>query len=178
MVGEIRDQETAGIAINVALTGHLLLSTLHTNDPATTLPRLLDMKIESYLVASTVSLVVGQKLIRKICPNCKQEKKLTEGERQSLAGVLPPELLLKKQIFYYGRGCMDCGETGYLGRMAVHEVLEVTDVIREAVLKKVSASEIKAIAVKNGMRTILEDGFVKAASSLTTIEEVLRMAYE
>ena len=99
MVGEIRDAETAGIAVNAALTGHLMLSTLHTNDAATTLPRLLDMKIESYLIASTVNIAIGQRLVRKICPNCKTERKMTPAELKSLTGVIPADILGKQKEF-------------------------------------------------------------------------------
>jgi len=179
MVGEIRDSETAGIAVNTALTGHLLLSTLHTNDAATTLPRLLDMKIEPYLIASTVNVAMGQRLLRKICPHCKEAKKVTAVELKSLSNVLPEKVLRKApKTFYHGRGCEQCRQTGFLGRVGVHEVLVVDNTIREAILRKASASEIRKIAVKQGMTTLLEDGFAKAAAGITTIEEVLRTLYE
>lgn len=177
MVGEIRDRETAGIAVNTALTGHLLLSTLHTNDSATTLPRLLDMGIESYLVASTVNISIGQRLVRKLCPNCKEEKQMSEEERQSLSEVLPIEEL-EQSVFYKGRGCEECTNTGYSGRIGVHEVLVVDDEIREAILKKASASDIKRIAIKNGMTTMTQEGLRKAREGLTSVEEILRVTHE
>ncbi len=178
MVGEIRDEETAGIAVNTSLTGHLLLSTLHTNDAATTLPRLLDMKIEAYLVASTVNIAIGQRLVRKICEECKTEKKMTAAERESLKDVLPSETMKSEQKFYYGKGCEACNESGYRGRVGIHEVLVVDDDIRQAILRKASASEIKTIAVKNGMSTMIEAGFGKAHAGLTTLDEVLRVIHE
>lgn len=148
MVGEIRDKETANIAVNAALTGHLLFSTLHTKDAATTLPRFLDMGIEEYLVASTVSLAIGQRLVRKICASCK------------------------------GKGCEKCHMSGYRGRICINEVMVADEEIRDAILKKSSAAELRKIAVKNGMMTMLEDGMQKVKSGLTTIEEVLRVIEE
>ncbi|MCU0653163.1 MAG: GspE/PulE family protein [Candidatus Pacebacteria bacterium] len=178
MVGEIRDAETAGIAVNAALTGHLMLSTLHTNDAATTLPRLLDMKIESYLIASTVNVAIGQRLVRRICPNCKTERKITAAELKSLGHVIPEDILGKKKEFYYGQGCDKCGKTGYSGRLGIHEVLVPDNSIREAVLKKASSGQIRDIAVAEGMVPIVEDGFIKAQQGITTIEEIIRMLYE
>jgi type IV pilus assembly protein PilB len=160
MVGEIRDTETASIAVNTALTGHLLLSTLHTNDAATTLPRLLDMGIKEYLVASTISIAIGQRLVRKICKDCKEKIKVN-GE-----------------FVYKGRGCKQCNGSGYRGRICINEVLVADNEIREAILQRASASGIKAIAIKNGMTTMLEDGFQKVTRGLTTIEEVLRVIHE
>ncbi len=179
MVGEIRDAETAMLAVNTALTGHLLLSTLHTNDAATTLPRLLDMGIEPYLIASTVNLAIGQRLVRKICEACKYEKEMTEGERKSLTHVLPAQLLADAHgIFFAGQGCEACNQTGYSGRIGIYEILVVDADIREAFLRKASALEIKKLACKNGMTSMLEDGFKKAQAGLTTIEEVLRVIHE
>lgn len=147
MVGEIRDAETASIAVNTALTGHLLLSTLHTNDSATTLPRLLDMGIDPYLVASTVSIAIAQRLVRKICTDCRY------------------------------LGCDACGDTGFAGRVCINEVLVADDTIREAILKKASASDIRKLAIANGMTTMLEDGRHKVREGVTTIEEVLRVVH-
>lgn len=178
MVGEIRDGETAGIAVNAALTGHLVLSTLHTNDAATTLPRLLDMKIENYLIASTVNVAIGQRLVRKICDSCKTGKEITGAEIQSLSNVISHKILNHGKIFYYGKGCEHCGYTGYRGRVGIHEVLIPDANIREAVLKKAPASEIKKIALSQGMISMIQDGFLKAQSGITTIEEVLRTLYE
>jgi len=178
MVGEIRDAETAGIAVNAALTGHLMLSSLHTNDAATTLPRLLDLKVESYLIASTVNIAIGQRLVRRICPACKQARKITDSEIKSLQGIIPREMLQCQQEFYFGRGCEKCGGTGYRGRIGIYEVLAPDVEIRRAVLVKADASEIRAIAFARGMTAMIEDGFAKAQAGITTIEEVLRMLYE
>lgn len=178
MVGEIRDVDTAGIAVNTALTGHLVLSSLHTNDAATTLPRLLDMKVESYLIASTVNVAIGQRLVRKICEHCRVEKSLTLTERSSLSEVIPAELLAKRNAFSIGQGCEACNQTGYRGRVGIHEVMVMDPAIREAILKKMSASEIHRIAVAHGMTTMVQDGFDKAARGLTTMEEILRMLHE
>ncbi|UMX47485.1 MAG: GspE/PulE family protein [Candidatus Nealsonbacteria bacterium DGGOD1a] len=178
MVGEIRDPETAGIAVNAALTGHLMLSTLHANDAATTLPRLLDMRIESYLIASTVNIAIGQRLARKICSNCKSTRAITSAELKSLSGVMPGEILESQREFYFGRGCAECGNTGYRGRVGIQEVLVPDGPIREAVLRKASAGEVRRIAIAEGMKTIVEDGFAKARDGITTIGEVLRMLYE
>lgn len=180
MVGEIRDEETASIAVNAALTGHLLLSTLHTNDAATTLPRLLDMKVEPFLIASTVNIAIGQRLVRKICPSCKQKKKLTTVDLHGLAATVPKELLekMRGRELYYGEGCKECSGTGYHGRIGIHEVLEVTPAIREAIMQRMSASQIKDIAVREGMTTMIEDGLAKVLAGITTVEEVLRVMHE
>ncbi len=178
MVGEIRDTETAGIAVNTALTGHLLLSTLHTNDASTTLLRLIDMKIEPFLVASTVSIAIGQRLVRKICVYCKEKIIITEEEYSRLAEAIHSGILLGNKNFFHGKGCEKCSNTGYRGRIVINEVLVADEEIRAAILRKAGAGEIKNIAVKNGMTTMLVDGFKKATEGKTTIEEVLRVTYE
>jgi len=178
MVGEIRDIETANIAVNTALTGHLLLSTLHTNDVSTTLPRLLDMKIEPFLVASTVSIAIGQRLVRKICEHCKEEKIVTDEEYKRLTETISENILLNNKKFFHGRGCEKCNGTGYRGRLVIAEVLVADEEIRKAILNKESASDIKQISIKNGMTTMLVDGFKKAVLGMTTIEEVLRVTHE
>jgi general secretion pathway protein E len=178
MVGEIRDEETASIAVNAALTGHKLLATLHTNDAATTLPRLLDMGVEPFLVASTVNVALGQRLVRTICPHCKVPRRITEGEFTALKENIPIALLDDHRDFFVGKGCAICHDTGYLGRMGVYEILEVNDFIREAIMRRADAGEVKKIAVKNGMVTLLEDGFSKAVAGETTIEEILRVIHE
>lgn len=178
MVGEIRDTETANISVNTALTGHLLLSTLHTNDAATTLPRLLDMKIEPFLVASTISIAIGQRLVRKICEDCKKEKNISNEEYNRLVETIPKGMLQKTKKFFQGAGCDLCNNTGYRGRIVINEVLRADEEIRSAILRKCSASEIKQIAVKNGMTTMLLDGLHKALAGITTIEEILRVTYE
>jgi len=175
MVGEIRDKETASIAVNAALTGHKLLSTLHTNDAATTLPRLLDMGIEPFLIASTVNIILGQRLVRMLCQHCKVPKKLTDEEFKILGQSIPPEILGSNKNFYQAKTCSACGDTGYFDRMGIYEILEMSDEIRSAILRRADSSEIKEIAVKNGMKTLLKDGFQKAVDGLTTIEEILRV---
>jgi type IV pilus assembly protein PilB len=171
--------ETAGLAVNTALTGHLLLSTLHTNDAPTTLPRLLDMHVEPYLIASTVNVAIGQRLVRRICEYCKTERPLSDVEAKSLSEILPPSMQLEaRSVFYSGTGCEKCGDTGYHGRAGIHEVMEMDIDLREAVLRKASASEIRSIAIKRGMVPMVIDGFKKAQQGVTTIEEVLRMRHE
>jgi len=178
MVGEIRDAETANIAVNTALTGHMLLSTLHTNDAATTLPRLLDMGIDGYLVASTINIAIAQRLVRKICPKCKERVLMNDAMRESLKRIsfIEPEKIV--QEFYRGKGCEQCNGSGYRGRLCINEVLVADDEIRDAILRKASSSEIKKIAMKNGMTSMLEDGFGKAQSGETSIEEILRVIRE
>ncbi len=178
MVGEIRDAETASIAVNTALTGHLLLSTLHTSDAATTLPRLLDMGIEEYLVASTVSIAIGQRLVRLICPHCAQESKVSAALKESLANTPIARLIEEGQTIWKGRGCNACNLSGYSGRLSINEVLVADDEIREAILEKAPASKIKKIAMKNGMTTMLEDGFAKVLEGKTTVEEILRVIHD
>ena len=178
MVGEIRDEETAGIAVNAALTGHLVLSTLHTNDAATTLPRLLDMDIEPFLIASTVNIAMAQRLLRKICTNCSVKRELTKEEAESLKNILPAKLQGQKLVFYSGKGCDQCDKTGYKGRVAIREILEMDDEIRVALMRRADASEIKKIAIKNGMTTMIENGIQQALDGKTTIEEILRVIHE
>ncbi len=178
MVGEIRDEETAGIAVNAALTGHLLLSTLHTNDASTTLPRLLDMKIEPFLIASTVNVAIGQRLVRKICEKCKSKKDLSEIELISLKESLPEDIKFTPKTVYEGKGCDACDASGYLGRIGIYEVLEVTPRIREAITAHQSAAEIERIAKEEGMTTMIQDGLKKVEEGTTSIEEVLRVMHE
>jgi general secretion pathway protein E len=182
MVGEIRDAETAGIAVNTSLTGHLLLSTLHTNDAATTLPRLLDMGIDAYLVASTVNIAIGQRLVRRLCPDCKKKVTLTDIERTALTDSLPARLQKAHKstgnIFYENVGCASCDNTGFNGRVGLYEVLTVTPAVRDAILKKSSATVIRDIAIEEGMTTMFEDGLGKALAGETTIREVLRTINE
>lgn len=177
-VGEIRDSETAGIAVNAALTGHLVLSTLHTNDAATALPRLTDMKIEPFLVASTVNLIIAQRLIRKICEMCKGSRDITEQELlQNLSVEIVKKHFGDKQQMriYRGQGCEVCHNTGYAGRIGIFEVLEVSNEIKKLIAKKNDSSVILQQAVKEGMATMLDDGMSKVIKGLTTIEEVLRV---
>ncbi|WP_003542115.1 GspE/PulE family protein [Desulfotomaculum nigrificans] len=174
MVGEIRDKETAEIAIRAATTGHLVLSTLHTNDAAGALTRLIDMEIEPFLVSSSVMGVVAQRLIRKICPHCCVEyTPAPDGPERIFLGIGADQ----EVKLYRGNGCALCGNTGYRERMAIHEVLIVTKEIRKLVNEKASADEIKMVALNQGMITLKEDGIAKALQGLTTIAEVMRVAY-
>lgn len=182
MVGEVRDAETASIAVNTALTGHLLLSTLHTNDSATTLPRLLDMGIDAYLVASTVNVAIGQRLVRKICEKCKESHTLTEAERKNLLQTLPARLIKHERditsTFYRGKGCKACDKTGFSGRIGIYEVLVVSPAVREALLNRAPSSAIKELAIEEGMTTMFEDGLIKAVEGHTTLAEILRTINE
>ncbi|MFH1582780.1 MAG: GspE/PulE family protein, partial [Candidatus Falkowbacteria bacterium] len=194
MVGEIRDQETAEIAIHAAMTGHLVLSTLHTNDAVTTLPRLSDMGVPAFLVASTTNIIIAQRLVRKICPNCIQSYKLDKQTIVELKQQLDLENIMKtleeKKIiinasqgieallFYRGKGCKQCSNSGYKGRLGIYEVLEVTDEMSELILKKASPTELKKQAEKQNMLTIIEDGFIKTKNGITTIEEIMRVTKE
>jgi len=198
MVGEIRDEETAGIAINAALTGHLVLATLHTNDAASTIPRLHEIGIESFLVGDTVKLVIAQRLVRTICQKCKksyeidyeqlkvlQEKNELKRDFVSLFREIQgqyPELQKKndnpennKFTFYRGEGCSACSNSGFKGRTAISEMFEVSDAIRKAILNNATPQEIEEVAVKEGMTTLFADGMIKVLQGVTTIEEVLRV---
>ncbi len=177
-VGEIRDGETAGIAVNAALTGHLVLSTLHTNDAATAIPRLIDMKVEPFLVASTVNIIVAQRLVRKICSMCKEPFVLMRDELSKYIN----EEAVKKHFgdtseikVAKGHGCKICHYTGYSGRLGVFEVLEVTKDIRELISNRADADMITKKALEDGMTTMLDDGLDKIAFGQTTLEEVIRV---
>ena len=183
MIGEIRDDETAGIAVNAALTGHKVLSTLHANDVATALPRLLDMKIEPFLITSTVNLLMSQRLVRTICEECKIPRTLTELEIKSLGFVLNESTIQKllkndKKEISVGKGCKACDFTGYHGRINIVEVMEMNNEIRELIMKRANSKEIKDAAIKNGMTTMHEDGIDKVLNGTTTLEEVLRVFQE
>lgn len=174
MVGEIRDLETAEIAIKAALTGHLVLSTLHTNDSAGTLNRLVDMGIDPYLAASAVRLIVAQRLIRLICPNCKEPVDISKNENLPLLNLSDAE---KKDLkLFSGKGCAYCNNTGYHGRCGLYEILPVTVPIQELIISKAPQYEIKAKAVAEGMKTIRAIALEKLMAGQTTIEEVLGAA--
>ncbi len=183
MVGEIRDKETAGIAINSALTGHLVLSTLHTNDAATTLPRLIDMGAEPYLISSTVNIIIAQRLVRKICTNCRVSYKFSTIETKKIKQQPHIKELLKqtnkknlaKINFYKGTGCKICNHTGYNGRIGIFEVLEITDEIRELIIKHAASNVINDKAIELGMSSMLADGISKVLNGITTLDEVLRV---
>ena len=172
MVGEIRDFETAEIAIKAALTGHLVLSTLHTNDAPSTINRLLNMGIEPFLVASSTNLVVAQRLARRICSNCKEEVKIPQ---QALLDIgIKKDDLDKYQHLYHGKGCSTCSDTGYKGRVALYEVMPVEDELKELILNGASAMELKREAIRIGMKSLRISGLNKLQDGVTTIEEVLR----
>ena len=180
MVGEIRDEETAGIAVNSAMTGHLVLSTLHTNDAATTLPRLLDMKIEPYLAASTVNIIIAQRLLRRICMKCIISYTLSDQEIDDLNREINLEKFLNmraiKEIrFYKGKGCEACNDSGYAGRIGIFEVLQIDEDIKDLIMSRADANQIKKKAIANGMSTMFEDGLNKAISGKTTLEEIFRV---
>jgi type IV pilus assembly protein PilB len=171
LVGEIRDFETAEIAVKAALTGHMVLSTLHTNDAPSTISRLMNMGIEPFLVATSVNLICAQRLVRRICVGCKTELEVPE---QALidAGYTPEEAKTTK--IYHGKGCSTCNKGGYKGRTGLYEVMEVNDELRELILVGASALELKKKAIEQGMITLRRSGLIKAALGQTTMEEVLR----
>ena len=171
MVGEIRDLDTASIAVKAALTGHLVLSTLHTNDAPSAIGRLVDMGIEPFLVCSSVNLVLAQRLVRRVCANCKKLITLSDEVLRELQ--LAPEDAATG-TFYLGGGCVDCGNTGYRGRQGVYEVMPLSPKLRELVLERASASEIKKMAIGEGMLTLRRDGLMKLKRGMTTTEEILK----
>jgi type IV pilus assembly protein PilB len=175
MVGEIRDFETAEIAIKAALTGHLVLSTLHTNDAPSTINRLLNMGIEPFLVASSVNLIAAQRLARKICEFCKQPLQVSPQMLLNL-GVPPDEV--STFVCYKGTGCGRCSNTGYKGRIALYEVMPMRDEIRELILQGASAMEIKKEAMRLGMKTLRQTALTKLREGITTVEEVLKSTVE
>lgn len=179
MVGEIRDADTANIAIHSALTGHLVLSTLHTNDAPSAIPRFLDLGAKGFLIASTVNVVVAQRLVRMICRFCVGEDRPKEEilkEMTENLGIAAGEL--KKKKFYKGEGCSKCRGTGFSARIGIYEVFEMTLKLQELVLKQTPVSQLNEAAMKEGMTTMLQDGLEKATSGVTTLEEVLRVTRE
>ena len=172
MVGEIRDYETAEIAIKAALTGHLVFSTLHTNDAPSTISRLLNMGVEPFLVSSSTNLIVAQRLVRKICKECKEEVKVPPAVLVEL-GFTPDEAKTVK--LSRGKGCPACNETGYKGRIALYEVMAIRENLKELILEGASTSELREQARKNGMKTLRESGLAKIREGMTTIEEVMRV---
>ncbi len=198
MVGEIRDGETAELAVHAALTGHLVLSTLHTNSAAGTLPRLMDMGIESFLMASTINVIVSQRLVRKICSKCQEKYTIDEGVYENMSqnfdidlmseilrkeGVVKGEYKNNKEMwlkikFSRGKGCEKCRKEGYKGRLGVFEVLDINEEVGKLINSKAASEEIEKEAIKSGMTTMLEDGIIKAVQGVTTLEEIMRVTKE
>ena len=185
MVGEIRDTETAELAINAALTGHLVFSTLHTNDAAGAPPRLLDMGVEPFLLTSSLTCVVAQRVLRKICPNCRQDMEIATDKETELKNTLGPiyqmiedkwkkdgkRLMMPKIV-----GCDKCNNTGYLGRIAIYEVMPITEKISKLIVEKASSADVQREAINEGMLTMKQDGYVKVLEGVTSMDEVLRVA--
>ncbi|HEX7586664.1 MAG TPA: ATPase, T2SS/T4P/T4SS family [Patescibacteria group bacterium] len=201
MVGEIRDKETMEMAIHSAMTGHLVLSTLHTNSAAGALPRLIDMGAEPFLLASTINVIIAQRLVRKLCPDCRKEYKLSNEDVKNLESNYDMERILElikkgqnpkadkiasskeknkwsEITFYKSGGCEQCGKEGYKGRLGIYEVLEVDDDMKVMISQKAPAEEIEKAAKEKGMLTMVEDGFEKATQGVTSVEEILRVTRE
>ncbi|KKP88534.1 MAG: Type IV pilus assembly protein PilB [Berkelbacteria bacterium GW2011_GWA2_35_9] len=179
MVGEIRDENTADISIHSALTGHLVLSTLHTNDAPSAIPRFIDLGAKPFLISSTINLVVAQRLVRKICNSCITEikpDKITLKEVSVMLDMNYKTLIAKK--YYHGNGCKKCHKTGFKGRIGIFEVLEMDDELRELLLNNLPVKEIAKYAKKKGMTSMLEDGYEKVLNKITTLEEIMRVARE
>jgi type II secretory ATPase GspE/PulE/Tfp pilus assembly ATPase PilB-like protein len=185
MVGEIRDAETLDMAINSALTGHLLLTTMHSNDAPTTFSRFLEIGAEPYLVSACVNVVIAQRLVRTICKECRQEYTLSKEEKELIEEepVLLQTILeisgkkkLKEVRFYKGKGCRFCNYMGYEGRTGVFEIMEITEEIRDLISKKAPIDAIRNTAIKQGMTTMVQDGITKALMGITTFEEIKRVA--
>jgi general secretion pathway protein E len=178
MIGEIRDLETAQIAVQSALTGHLVLSTVHTNDAPSTVNRLLDMGVEDYLLTSTIVGIEAQRLVRTLCPNCKEQyRALPEMvEQMGLTRFIAKGS--SEVTLFHAKGCAHCSNTGYMGRVCIIEMMTMSDALRTLMMKHANATEIKVQAMKDGMLTMYEDGLRKAISGITTIEEVLRATRE
>jgi len=179
MVGEIRDKETTELAVQASLTGHLVFSTLHTNNASQAIPRLLDLGAEPFLLASSVTCLVAQRICRRVCPDCKEEyeppPEVIEDIKKVLGKLFPPKQKVK---FSRGKKCSTCNNTGYLGRIGIFEVLPVTEKVARLILERVPASEIEKQAREEGMVTMMQDGYLKVLEGITTIEEVIRVAQE
>ena len=171
LVGEIRDIETAEIAIHASLTGHLVFSTLHTNDAPTAITRLLDLGVESFLVTATLEAIVAQRLVRRICTNCRAEFEPTE-EMLAELGLTPEEV--RGRTFYFGKGCDMCNNTGYRGRTGIFEIMMLDDLLKDLILKSASTNVIREEAKKRGMRTLRDSGLLAVFDGITTIEEIIK----
>ncbi|HVY68274.1 MAG TPA: GspE/PulE family protein, partial [Patescibacteria group bacterium] len=194
MIGEIRDRETAEEAVHAAMTGHVVFSTLHTNSAAAALPRLLDIGVEPYLIASTINAVLAQRPVRVVCKDCQAAVTLDSATEESISkqfhldkvmgllvkqGLAPAKTKSLAEIkFYKGQGCDKCAHTGYRGRVGIHEILEVTPTVAEMIMAHKSAQEIQEQGEKEGMVLMWEDGFIKAAKGITTLDEILRVSKE
>jgi general secretion pathway protein E len=173
LVGEIRDAETANIAVQSALTGHLVLSSIHANDAVGVIYRLLDLGIEPFLVASSLAGIIAQRMARRVCPECSRPVKVSLLEQM----IYTKEARDERREFLYGAGCPSCAQTGYMGRMGLYEILHMSDDLKTALIKGASTSELRTQALKEGMVTLLRDGMQKVKANLTTPSEVLRNAY-
>ncbi len=177
LVGEIRDGETASIAVNAALTGHLLFSTLHSNDAPTAIPRLLDMGVEPFLLASTLEVIIGQRLVRRICPSCRFSHSITLPEAQKLFPGADKYFVKADDVrLYRGKGCEACGNTGFRGRIGIYELLVITPELEELIIRRASTTDLTNQGRKQGLSLLFDDGFRKVQSGMTTIEELLRVA--
>ena len=175
LVGEIRDMETADIAMQAALTGHMVFSTLHTNDAAGTIIRLEEMGVERFMVTSCVAAVLAQRLVRKVCPDCQDEVTLSDEKRAVIAQELDLSPSLMAPSFRKGMGCTECGETGYRGRLGIFELLTLTDSIQQGIIEGASRAEINSKALSEGMISLRMDGLDKVGRGITTYEEILRV---
>ena len=177
LVGEIRDGETAEISVNAALTGHLLFSTLHANTAATAVPRLLEMGIESFLLASTLEVIIGQRLLRRVCPKCRYSYSV-KGEEILKEHPSVKDYFKKDEVYrlFKGKGCSSCNGNGYSGRTGIHELLVVTPQLEELIVKQASSHDISHLARRQGMKLMFEDGLEKARQGFTTVSELLRVA--
>ena len=175
MVGEVRDFETAEITIRIALTGHLIFSTLHTNDAASSVTRLVDMGVEPYLITSSVEAFIAQRLIRTICPDCKIEDTLVPFELLKKEFALPDSVKPRSVKIYKGKGCDNCNFTGFLGRTAIYEIFMLNDKVKRLIIQKAPSDELKSAAIENGMRTLRQGGWAKIAAGLSTFDEVVRI---
>jgi type IV pilus assembly protein PilB len=181
LVGEIRDTETTQLAIQAALTGHLVFSTLHTNDAATAIPRLIDLGGEPFLIASVLNAVIAQRIVRRNCPHClttyEPPPEIQKNIKEVLGDFLPQQYKDGKTMqLTKGQGCNECNQTGYLGRIAIFEVLKISSTINKMILEQASGKDIETQAKKEGLITMKQDGYLKVLDGLTTIEEVLRVA--
>jgi type II secretory ATPase GspE/PulE/Tfp pilus assembly ATPase PilB-like protein len=171
MVGEIRDAETARIAVQASLTGHLVLSTLHTNDAPASITRLINIGVEPYLISASVNGVIAQRLVRRICANCKAEVKAVKENVLAYLKRYGAEI----KALYQGAGCDKCRQTGYKGRVGVYELMELTDDLRDTITSNPSLTDLRRAACQTGMRTLRQDGLEKVAEGQTTVEELMRV---